>query len=136
MLKKQHFFIFLTIFKIFTFILVEKSWNCYNNPQGEWILRQKVLKALANPPRIFYVPYNLAILNFLFWFLLFVICMIISFFIPPHNPPSWLPIAFLILLFISHTLFGFFSKKDSQIAQLILSKMAIFKNKIPRKLVV
>ena len=99
-------------------------------------MKQKVLKALANPPRIFYVPYNLAILNFLLWFLIFVVCMVIFLIIPPHEPPMWLPLAFLGIVFITHTFLGFYSKQDSQIAQMILSNIAIFKNKIPKKLVV
>ena len=35
-------------------------------------MRQQVLKALANPARIFYVPYNIAVINFTIQFLIFV----------------------------------------------------------------
>lgn len=97
-------------------------------------MRQKVLKALANPPRIFYVPYSLAILNFFFWFLLFVILMIVFIILPPHDIPMWFPIVFLGILFISHSILGIFSKKDSQIAQIIISKLNIFSRKIPKRL--
>ncbi len=98
-------------------------------------MRQKVLKALANPPRIFYVPYNLAILNFFFWFLLFVVTMVIFLLIPPHTyMPMWLPLAFLGALSICHAIFGFFSRKDSQIAQMIISVANIFSKKIPKRL--
>ena len=86
-------------------------------------MKEKVLKALANPPRIFYVPYSLAMLNFFFWFLLFIILMVI----------------FLIfsvdMLSISHAILSFFSKKDSQISQIIFANFRIFKNKIPNKLI-
>ena len=99
-------------------------------------MRQKVLKALANPPRIFYVPYTLALINFVFWFLIFVISMVIFLIIPPHEPPMWLPLAFLGLLSLSHTILGFYSKQDSQISQLIFSGFNIFKRKIPKRLVV
>ena len=97
-------------------------------------MRQKVLKALANPPRIFYVPYNLAILNFFFWFLLFVILMIVFIVLPPHEIPMWFPLIFLGILFLVHSILGVFSKKDSQIAQIILSTINIFTKKIPKRL--
>ena len=101
----------------------------------ERILKQKVLKALANPPRIFYVPYSLALLNFLFWFFCFVICMIINLVIT-GDIPMWLPFLFFIILLITHTIFGFYSKKEPQLAQIIFSNFALFKKKIPEKLVV
>ena len=99
-------------------------------------MRQKVLKALANPPRIFYVPYTLAVLNFLVWFLLFVVCMIISLIITHNDIPVWLPLVFLGIVSLSHTILAFYSKKDPQISQLIFSSLNIFKKKIPRKLIV
>jgi type IV secretory pathway VirB3-like protein len=99
-------------------------------------LRQKVLKALANPPRIFYVPYTLAILNFLVWFLLFVVCIVVYTIIPPREIPMWLPLVFLGVLSLCHTILAFYSKKDQQISQLIFSNLKIIKNRIPRKLVV
>ena len=97
-------------------------------------MKQQVLKALANPPRIFYVPYNLAVLNFLVWFLLFVFVMVVTVILPPHEPPMWLPLVFLGLLTITHTIFGFYSKQDYQIAQIVIAKIKIFKNRIPKKL--
>ena len=97
-------------------------------------MKEKVLKALANPPRIFYVPYSLAMMNFFFWFLLFIVSMIISllFF---GDIPALLPLIFLGVLILSHTVLGIFSRQDSQISQIILSGFVVFKNKIPRKLV-
>ena len=99
-------------------------------------MKQKVLKALANPPRIFYVPYNLALMNFMFWFVIFVVCMFLTLIIPPHNIPMWLPLVFLGLLSLCHTILGFYSKQDSQISQIIFSVFNMLKNKIPRRLVV
>ncbi len=99
-------------------------------------MRQKVLKALANPPRIFYVPYNLAILNFLFWFILFVVFITVFTILPPHEIPTLLPLIFLGILSICHTILAFYSKQDPQISQLIFSSFKIIKNRIPRKLVV
>ena len=133
MLKIFKFLIFSTILHIFTFMLVEKSWNCYNyNIRGE-NLKQRVLKALANPPRIFYVPYSLAILNFLVWFFLFVIFMVV-FLIITKGIPMWIPMFFIGMLFIVHTILMFYSKKDMQIAQIIMSKFQVFKRKIPKRL--
>jgi type IV secretory pathway VirB3-like protein len=99
-------------------------------------LRQKVLKALANPPRIFYVPYNLAILNFLVWFMVFVVAIVIFMLLPPRNIPMWLPLVFLGVLSLCHTILAFYSKQDPQIAQTILSSIKIIKNRVPRRLVV
>ena len=100
-------------------------------------MRQKVLKALANPPRIFYVPYTLALINFFVWFIVFIFSMVRSLMIPPkHDIPMWLPLAFLGILFITHSILGVFSRKDSQISQLIFSVIQIIKNRIPGRLVV
>lgn len=96
-------------------------------------MKQRVLKALANPPRIFYVPYSLAILNFLIWFFLFVILMVI-FLVLTHEIPIWIPMIFLSMLIIVHTILMFYSKKDSQIAQIIMSYFQVFKRKIPKRL--
>lgn len=97
-------------------------------------MRQKVLKALANPPRIFYVPYSLAILNFVFWFFLFIICMTITIVLGINI--ALLPLVFLGCLCFSHSVLGVYSKKDPQIAQIIFSKLRLMKNKIPNRLVV
>jgi type IV secretory pathway VirB3-like protein len=97
-------------------------------------LKEKVLKALANPPRIFYVPYSLAILNFFVWFLVFIACMVIFLFVT-KTIPMWLPLAFLGVLSFFHVILGFYSREDPQIAQIIIAKFQVFKNKIPRRLI-
>ena len=97
-------------------------------------MRQKVLKALANPPRIFYVPYSLALLNFFFWFLTFIISMVV-FVLITGDIPMWLPLVFLGVLSFFHTVLGFYSKQDSQIAQIIFSKFYMFRQKIPKRLI-
>ena len=99
-------------------------------------MKQKVLKALANPPRIFYVPYTLALLNFMFWFLFFIISIVVFLLVPPHDVPMWLPLVFFGLLTLSHMILGFYSKQDTQISQLIFSGFNIIKKRIPRRLVV
>jgi len=97
-------------------------------------LRQKVLKALANPPRIFYVPYSLAILNFIFWFILFVVLMVVTIIFSINN--SLLPLIFMGGLIVSHSILGIYSKKDQQFAQILFAKIRLLKNKIPGRLVV
>ena len=94
-----------------------------------------MLKALANPPKIFNVPYTLALLNFVFWFVSFIVVMVILLLIM-KTIPMWISLFFLGGLFLSHMILGFFSKKDPQIAQIIFATLRIFKNKIPRKLVI
>ena len=47
MLKKSQFLIFLTILYIFTFMLVEKSWNCYNWFIQERDFERKGLKSIS-----------------------------------------------------------------------------------------
>ena len=98
---------------------------------GESILKQRVLKALANPPRIFYVPYTLALLNFIVCFLVFVVSMVI-FLLFTGNIPMWLPLIFLGVLFLTHTILGKFSKSEPQLSQIIFAKFAIFKQKTIR----
>ena len=90
------------------------------------ILKQKVLKALANPPRIFYVPYTIAMINFFCWFMIFIFT---------GNIPSWFPLVFLGGLSFTHTIFGIFSRKDSHISQLIFSSFYLLRKRIPRRLV-
>ncbi len=97
-------------------------------------MKQKVLKALANPPRIFYVPYSLALLNFFVWFLTFVVSMVV-FLIFTGNIPMSLPLVFLGVLSFFHALLGVYAKKDYQIAQILIASFQVFKNKIPRRLV-
>ena len=98
-------------------------------------MKEKVLKALANPPKIFNVPYTLALINFVFWFLAFVVFMVVVL-IFMNNVPMWTTLFFIAGLFISHIILGFFSKKDSQMAQILLSRIRLSTNKVPRKLVV
>ena len=75
-------------------------------------MKQQVLKSLANPARIFYVPYNLAIFNFVVQFLIFTIISIIglistsSFEIPID--PLW----FLLSVILVHLILMVYSKKN------------------------
>lgn len=96
-------------------------------------MRQKILKALANPPRIFYVPYTLAIINFGICFVIYIITMVI-FLVLTSDIPAILPIIFIGILCLIHTILGFYSKREPQLSQIIMSNMKLMKNKIPRRL--
>ena len=41
-------------------------------------MKQQVLKALANPAHMFYVPYSLAVLNFFIQFLIWIVLFVIT----------------------------------------------------------
>lgn len=97
-------------------------------------MKQQVLKALANPARIFYVPYSLAVMNFALLFLIFVVLFVISLiFTKGMDPIS--PMWFLVALIITHTMLAAVSKREPQLANIISAKFRLLKEKIPRRLV-
>ena len=97
-------------------------------------MRQQVLKALANPARIFYVPYNLAVINFAVQFIVFIVIFIIDLFVNKADGKIT-PLYFLISVIIVHSILAVFSKRDPQIGQIVAAKIQLFKQKIPGKLV-
>jgi len=97
-------------------------------------MKQQVLKALANPARIFYVPYNLAVLNFAVQFIVFMIFFMIDLFINQANM-TISPLYFLVSVIIVHSILAVFSKRDPQLGQIVMAKIQLFKRKIPGKLV-
>ena len=97
-------------------------------------MKQQVLKALANPARIFYVPYNLAVLNFAVQFIVFIILFMIDLFVNKANM-TISPLYFLISVIIVHSVLAVFSKRDPQLGQIVVAKIQLFKRKIPGKLV-
>jgi type IV secretory pathway VirB3-like protein len=94
-------------------------------------MKQQVLKALANPPRIFYVPYFLAVVNFVVQFVVFIVLYVVGLVFFDFDIP---PLIFLLSVIFVHMLLAVYSKKDPQIGQILLSKIQLFKNKIPRRL--
>ncbi|MBD5391308.1 hypothetical protein HDR66_00720 [bacterium] len=96
-------------------------------------MKQQVLKALANPARIFYVPYSLAVMNFAVLFVIFSIVFVATLILPPHNPinPMW----FLLALIAVHMILAAYSKREPQLAQIIVAKIRLIKEKIPRRLI-
>ena len=106
-------------------------------PKEENGMRQHVLKVLANPARIFYVPYNLAVLNFviqaIIFFVLFVTKLLVQG-ISGNN--ATLPLAFFIGVISVHSFIAIFSKKEPQLGQIVTAQIQLFRHKIPRKLVI
>ncbi len=96
-------------------------------------MKQQVLKALANPARIFYVPYSLAVLNFIIQFLLWVVIFVTTLLLPDVD--SFSPLYFLISVIIVHMILAAFSKREPQLGQIISAKLRLFKEKVPRRLV-
>ena len=96
-------------------------------------MRQKVLKVFANPSRIFFVPYNLAVLNFMVQFFIFLVCFILVLTFSKGKKALY-PLIFLIFLCSVHIFIAYFSKKEQQLAQIIKVKLNLLKLKIPNKL--
>ena len=97
-------------------------------------MKQQVLKALANPARIFYVPYNLAVINFVLQFLVFIVFFIISL-VASGGKSTINPLYFLLSVIIVHSILMIYSKRDPQLGQIIAAKIQLFKQKIPGRLV-
>lgn len=96
-------------------------------------MKQQVLKALANPAHIFYVPYSLAVLNFFIQFIIWIILFVASLILTGgKNPVN--PLFFLLSVIIVHSIIAIFSKRDPQLGQIITAKLQLIKRKIPGKL--
>lgn len=96
-------------------------------------MRQQVLKALANPSRIFYVPYTLAVMNFALQFLVFIAIFMGSLIVSGGNI-SIDPLVFLVSVTGVHLILAGFSKQEPQLAQIIASKLRLFKSRVPGRL--
>lgn len=96
-------------------------------------MKQQVLKALANPARIFYVPYTLAVINFAVQFIIFI-AIFTTVLVVSRGHESISPMYFLISLCIVHAILAGFSKKDPQLCQILAAKIQLFKRKIPNRL--
>ncbi|MCR4917419.1 MAG: VirB3 family type IV secretion system protein [Alphaproteobacteria bacterium] len=99
-------------------------------------MKQPVLKALANPPHLFNVPYTLAVINFVGQFVVFIALYTISMvFLGNDFTNTYLnPLYFLISVIGVHMILAGFSKHDSQLGQILIAKIKMLKNKIPRRL--
>ena len=96
-------------------------------------MKQQVLKALANPARIFYVPYSLAVINFAVQFIVFIIVFVLGLMVQGSDVKVE-PVYFLVSVCIVHMILAFYSKKEPQLGQIISAKIQLFKQKVPRRL--
>lgn len=97
-------------------------------------MKQQVLKALANPARIFYVPYTLAVINFAVQFIIFIVFFVVGLLVfGTQNPVN--PLYFLISVCVVHMLLATVSKREPQLGQIVAAKIQLFKQKIPGRLV-
>ena len=96
-------------------------------------MRQQVLKALANPARIFYVPYAIAVLNFVAQFFVFMV-VFTGMLITTGEAPN--PLYFLVSVIIVHVFLMGFSKREPQLANIIMANIQLFKRRMPRDLIV
>ncbi|MCL2017566.1 MAG: hypothetical protein FWG80_02230 [Alphaproteobacteria bacterium] len=96
-------------------------------------MRQQVLKALANPARIFYVPYSIAVLNFVIQFFVFMTAFMGMLMITYEAPN---PLYFLISIIVTHIILMGFSRQEPQLANIIAAKIQLFKRKMPKDMMV
>ncbi len=96
-------------------------------------MKQQVLKALANPSHIFYVPYSLAIINFAVQFIIFITIFVVDI-IARGTQSNINPLWFLLSVIIVHSIIAIFSKREPQLGQIVTAKIQLFKKKIPNKL--
>ncbi|MBR1380573.1 MAG: VirB3 family type IV secretion system protein [Alphaproteobacteria bacterium] len=94
-------------------------------------MKQQVLKALANPARIFYVPYTLAVINFVIQFIIFVIIFTIVLTIFNYDIN---PLFFLLSVIGVHCILAVYSRRDPQMGQILSARIQLFKHKIPGRL--
>ncbi len=90
-------------------------------------MRLPVLKAIANPTRIFYVPYHLALMNFFIQFIVFIVLLIVT--VGNFNPLWFL----LNVIFVHFILMGI-SRSEPQMGQILSAKLKLFKVSPPKVL--
>ena len=95
-------------------------------------MKQQVLKALANPARIFYVPYNIAVINFVVQFIVFMVFFVTILVV---SGVAINPLYFLISVILVHSVLAIYSKRDPQLGQIVMAKIQLLKHKIPGRLV-
>jgi type IV secretory pathway VirB3-like protein len=85
-----------------------------------------VLKALANPARIFFVPYNLAVLNFavLFaaWLAIFFGGLVLT-----GGELGINPLYFLLSLIGSHMMLAVWSKREPFLAKILVARIRLWR---------
>ena len=98
-------------------------------------MKVPVLKALANPARIFFVPYNLAVFNFVILFFAYVIIFVITLMVS-SGKDGLNPLYFLFTLILIHSILAVWTKKEPFLLRIFMAKVALFRKKVPKKMVV
>ena len=94
-------------------------------------MKVPVLKALANPARIFFVPYSLAVLNFMILFAVYMAAFVSGMI---FGDIAINPLFFLLTLVATHSLLAFWSKREPFLSQIFIAKLALFRKKAPNRL--
>lgn len=95
-------------------------------------MKQQVLKAISNPARIFYVPYTLAVINFVVQFLAFLAIYFTALIVWHVNVE---PLFFLASVVAVHLVLAAFARRDPQLGQIVAAQIQLLKRKIPGRLV-
>jgi len=106
-------------------------------------MKQQVLKALANPPLLLYVPYNLAIGNFIVQFLAFIVLYIVGLSVAGIASTEAVevvnnivnPLYLLISVIIVHLILMRVCKRDPHIGDILVAKIRLLRLRIPRRLI-
>ena len=117
--------LFLCLLKIVEIVIIQIN-------KGTREMKQQVLKALANPAHIFYVPYSLAVLNFVIQFIVFIIVFVTDLLVSKGNPKVE-PLFFFISVIVVHSILAIYSKRDPQIGQIVKAKIQLIKKRIPNR---
>lgn len=96
-------------------------------------MKQQVLKALANPARIFYVPYTLAVINFAVQFIVFIVVFYIDLSIN-KTQTTVDPLYFLLSVCAVHMMLAAVSKREPQLGHIVPAMIQLIRKRIPRKL--
>jgi len=111
-----------------------------SNKVGE--MKIPVLKALANPAYIFFVPYNLAVFNFMVHLIVYVFLFFGALIITGGmsiggnlgNIVIINPLYFAISLITVHMILAGFSKKEPFILRIFMARLKLFKMRVPKEL--
>ena len=92
-----------------------------------------VLKGLASPAYIFFVPYNLAVFNFMVHLIAYVF-LFFGGLIVSSGQIVINPLYFAVSLITIHMVLAGFSKKEPFILRIAMARFKLFKKRVPKEL--
>jgi len=122
----------LKFFKNGIVINIEKKKSRWPRHQGGE-MKIPVLKALANPAHIFFVPYNLAVFNFMVHLMLYVVLFFGGLIISAGRIVVN-PLYFAISLIAVHMILAGMSKKEPFILRIFMARFKLFRMRVPKEL--